>query len=289
MLSINTLISFRGRYKLSLITAIILGIFQGIAEFLPISSSGHLVILQTIFDVDQGDIFLPVMLHLGTLISIVIVFYKDIAAIVVSSFQIVGDIFKRGKIILDTDSKKMAIMIIVGTIPTGLIGVLFNDFFEGLYKSLVAVGIALIVTGFLLMISEKTNSGNKGIREMTILDAIIVGICQGFAIIPGISRSGSTIVGGLFRGFNTKLATKFSFLMAIPVILGATLLEAVKVLTGSNPVVLSIPLFIGVLLSAATGVIAIKVLIKALQKGKLYYFSYYVWAVGSILIISQLI
>lgn len=289
MLSINTLILFRGRYEVSLITAIILGIFQGIAEFLPISSSGHLVILQTIFDADQGDVFLPVMLHLGTLISIVIVFYKDIVAIVVSSFQIVSEVFTKKKIILDTESKKLAVMVIVGTIPTGLIGILFEDFFVGLYKSLLAVGIALIVTGFLLMISEKTNSGKKGIRDMTIKDAIIVGLFQGFAIIPGISRSGSTIVGGLFRGFNTKLATKFSFLMAIPVILGATLLEAVKVITGSNTIVLSIPLFVGVLLSAVTGVIAIKVLIKALEKGKLYYFSYYVWAVGLILIISQFI
>lgn len=274
---------------MSLITAIILGIFQGIAEFLPISSSGHLVILQTIFDANQGDIFLPVMLHLGTLISIVIVFYKDIAAIVVASLQIISEVFTKKKIVLDTEPKKLAIMVLIGTIPTGLIGILFEDFFTGLYKSLVAVGIALIVTGFLLMISEKTNSGKKGLRDMSILDAIIVGIFQGFAIIPGISRSGSTIVGGLFRGFNTKLATKFSFLMAIPAILGATLLEAVKVITGNNPIAFSTPLFIGVFLSAMTGVIAIKVLIKALEKGKLYYFSYYVWAVGLILIISQLI
>ena len=272
---------------MSLMMAIILGIFQGIAEFLPISSSGHLVLLQNFFEMDQGELFVSVMLHLGTLISIVIVFYKDIIAIIGSFFQIVTELFTKNKIVLDTESKILAIMIIVGTIPTGLMGILFKDFFEGLYESLLAVGIALIVTGFLLMISEKSNTGKKNIRNMTISDAIIVGIFQGFAIIPGISRSGSTIVGGLFRGFNTRLATKFSFLMAIPAILGATLLETVKVITSDNPIAFSIPLLVGVLLSTVTGVVAIKVLIKALEKGKLYYFSYYVWVVGIVVIISQ--
>ncbi len=274
---------------MTLIIAIILGIFQGIAEFLPISSSGHLVILQTILSVNEGDVFLPVMLHLGTLISIVIVFYKDIIAIIGSFFKIVSEVFTKKKIILDTESKVMTVMVIVGTIPTGLMGILFKDFFESLYESLLAVGIALIVTGFLLMISERCNSGKKDIKDMSIVDAIIVGIFQGFAIIPGISRSGSTIVGGLFRGFNARLATKFSFLMSIPAILGAALLEGVKVIAGDNPITFSIPLLVGILLSTITGVVAIKILIKALEKGKLYYFSYYVWVVGIVLIISQFI
>lgn len=274
---------------MSLFMAIILGIFQGIAEFLPISSSGHLVILQNFFEINQGELFISVMLHLGTLISIVIVFYKDIISIVEAVFRIFSEIFRKKRIILDTEPKILAVMIMVGTIPTGLIGIFFEDFFEVLYDSLLAVGIALIATGFLLMISEKSNSGRKGTKDMTIIDAIIVGAFQGLAIIPGVSRSGSTIVGGLFRGFNTKLATKFSFLMAIPAILGASLLEGIKVITGNNPVVFSIPLLVGILLSTITGVFAIKILIKALEKGKLYYFSYYVWSVGIIVIITQLI
>ncbi|MTI48053.1 undecaprenyl-diphosphate phosphatase [Sporosalibacterium faouarense] len=272
---------------MTLLQAVILGIFQGIAEFLPISSSGHLVLLENIFKINEGEIFFTVMLHFGTLISILIVYFKDICKIVVSFFQIIGKLFSREKVRLDNESKVLTVMLIVGTIATGLIYIVFGDFFESLYSSLVAVGIALIVTGFLLMISERTNSGRKTAKNMTIVDAIIVGLFQGFAIIPGVSRAGSTIVGGLFRGFDKTLATKFSFLMAIPAIGGASLIELLKVLFGDQSVGFSLPLLVGVILSTVTGVFAIRILIRVLERGKLYYFSYYVWAIGGIIILTQ--
>lgn len=274
---------------MSLLQSIILGIFQGVAEFLPISSSGHLVLLQNIFDIDQGGLFFTIMLHFGTLISIFIVYFKDIVKIIISFFQIIRDFFTKRTVELNNESKVLAVMIIVGTIPTGLIGIFFKDFFEGLYESLVAVGIALIITGILLMISEKTNSGRKTAKDMTIFDAIFIGIFQGFAIIPGISRAGSTIVGGLFRGLDKKLATKYSFLLAIPAILGAALVQMIDVFKGEVSIVFSLPLIVGLILSTVTGVIAIKFLIKMLEKGKLYYFSYYVWIIGGIIILTQYI
>ncbi len=274
---------------MSNLQAILLGIFQGIAEFLPISSSGHLVLLQNIFNVEEGELFFTVMLHFGTLLSVFIVYFKDIVKIVISFFQIISDLFNKGRLILDDEFRVLAIMIIIGTIPTGIIGILFEDLFESLYSSLLAVGIALIITGILLMVSEKVNSGKKQARDITFLDAIIIGTFQGFAIIPGVSRSGSTIVGGLFRGLDKKIATKFSFLLSIPAILAASLLQLLKVFSGNSSVVFSLPLLIGVALSTITGIFAIKLLVKVLEKGKLYYFSYYVWIVGIVIIITQYI
>ena len=190
---------------MSIIQAIILGIFQGIAEFLPISSSGHLVLLQNLFKITEGELFFTVMLHFGTLLSIIIVYFKDIIKMISGFFEIISDIVTGKGLKLDNQYKVLPIMIIVGTIPTALIGFLFKDFFEGLYNSLTAVGIALVITGILLWISERSNSGRKSSKDITLLDAIFIGIFQGFAIIPGVSRSGSTIVGGLFRGLNKTL------------------------------------------------------------------------------------
>lgn len=274
---------------MSLLESIILGIFQGIAEFLPISSSGHLVLLQNIFNIQEGGLFFTVMLHFGTLIAIFIVYFKDILKIIIAFFQMIGDIFKGKKVELNNESKVLAVMVIVGSIPTGLIGILFEDFFEGLYESLLAVGIALIITGILLMVSEKSNSGRKTAKDITILDALLIGTFQGLAIIPGVSRSGSTIVGGLFRGLDKKLATKFSFIMAIPAIFGASLIQLIKVLTETGAVGITLPLIIGVALSTIIGIFAIKILVKMLERGKLHYFSYYLWVVGGVIILLQFI
>ncbi|WP_425447494.1 undecaprenyl-diphosphate phosphatase [Dethiothermospora halolimnae] len=272
---------------MSILHAIILGIFQGVAEFLPISSSGHLVLLQNLLTVEEGKLFFSVMLHFGTLISIFIVYFKDIVKIVIEFLKMVKEVFSKKGLLLNNQYRVLAIMIIIATIPTGLIGIFFKDFFEGLYDSLTAVGTALIITGILLWVSEKKASGRKSASELKVKDAIIVGLFQSFAIIPGVSRSGSTIVGGLFRGLNKKLATKFSFLLAIPAILGATIVEVPDALKESSGAAFNAPLIIGIILSAVTGIFAIKILTKALEKGKLHYFSYYVWALGVIVILSQ--
>lgn len=273
---------------MTLFKAIILGIFQGIAEFLPISSSGHLVLLQTLFGIKEGNLFFTEMLHFGTLLSILIVYFKDILKIVVEFFIMIKDLFKTKKFIINNPYKKMAILIIVGSVPTGIMGIVFGDVFENFYSSITVVSIALIITGVLLWTSEKSASGNKSIREMTYVDSFIIGIFQGFAITPGISRSGSTIVGGLFRGLNKKLATKFSFLLALPATLGAAFLGIKDALPQEGVALFTIPLLVGVIISTITGVISIKILIRVLEKGKLHYFSYYVWVLGAILLIANI-
>lgn len=273
---------------MSIIQALILGIFQGVAEFLPISSSGHLALLQHLFDIKEGNLFFTEMLHFGTLISIFIVYFKDIMRIIYEIIILIGNILKGRRKKL-TVHQRLGLFVLIGSIPTAIIGLTFEDFFESLYTSILPIGIAFIVTGFLLFIAEKNTYQNKGIKEMTIKDSLIVGTFQGVAIIPGISRSGSTIVASLFRGLNKSLATEYSFLLALPATFGAFLLGIIDVLKNdSSSVMINTPLIIGVAISAIVGVFSIKILIKLLKNNKLHYFSYYLWTIGVITIISQL-
>ncbi len=274
---------------MSYIEAIVLGIFQGVAEFLPISSSGHLSILQHLFGIKEGNLFFTQMLHFGTLISIVIVYFKDIKFIVIDFIKLIIDLARGKKIRELTKYQRLGLLIIIGSVPTAIIGIAFEDFFETLYTSLIPIGIALIFTGFLLWLSEKKGRETKDVKDVTFLDSIIIGVLQGFAIIPGISRSGSTIVAGLFRGLKKPLATEFSFLLALPATFGAFLLGMIKVTREDNQILVNGPLLIGIILSTVVGVISIKLLIRVLNKNKLHYFSYYLWVVGAITIITQLI
>lgn len=275
---------------MTLIQAIILGIFQGISEFLPISSSGHLVILQHFFGIKEGNLFFTEMLHFGTLISIVIVYFNDIIKIIVEFFKMLGSGIKNKKFKIVNDYQKLALLIIIGSIPTAIIGFLFEDFFKKLYSSsILPIGVAFLITGLLLWIANKKPHENKKVRNMTILDSLTIGIFQGIAIIPGISRSGSTIVAGLLRGLDRSLATEFSFLLALPATFGAGLFGITDVIKTGSTAVIDGPLIIGILLSTIVGVFAIKFLIKMLKKDKLHYFSYYLWIIGFITIISHLI
>lgn len=274
---------------MSIIESIILGVFQGVAEFLPISSSGHLALLQHLFGIKEGNLFFAEMLHFGTLISIVIVYFNDIMKIVVDMLKLIGDLLKGRKINKLTTHQRLGLLIIVGSIPTAIIGLTLEDYFESLYTSILPIGIALMVTGTLLWIVEKKKFQNKQAEHMTFLDSIFIGICQGIAIIPGISRSGSTIVAGLYRGLDKSFATEYSFLLALPATFGAFLLGIRQVIKEGSGLIFDFPLILGVGLSAIVGVISIKLLIKLIKKNKLYYFSYYLWIVGLITIVSQLV
>jgi len=273
---------------LTLVQAIILGVFQGITEFLPISSSGHLVLLQHFFGIKEGNLFFTEMLHFGTLFSILIVYFNDIINIIVEFFKMIGDGIKNRKFKIKNGYQKLALLIIIGSIPTAIIGILFEDFFKNLYSSsLLPIGISFIITGLLLWIANKKPYENKSVKNMSFLDSIIIGIFQGIAIIPGISRSGSTIVAGLLRGLNRNLATEFSFLLAMPATFGAGLLGILDVVKTESEIAFTMPLLIGIILSTLVGIIAIKFLITMLKKDKLHYFSYYLWIIGLITIISH--
>ncbi|ABR50413.1 putative undecaprenol kinase [Alkaliphilus metalliredigens QYMF] len=270
--------------------AILLGIVQGLTEFLPVSSSGHLAVTQHLLGVPEDRIlFLTILLHVGTLFSVFFVYADDIFMICKEFILMIVDLLTGKGIRVNNQYRKLGLLIIVATIPTGIIGLFFKDLFTSFYNSTLIIGISLLVTGTLLWTAEKVNTGKRDIKDMNWFDAVIVGLFQGLAITPGISRSGSTIVGSLFRGFNKELATKFSFLISIPAILGATVFEVKDVLeVGLGDFTLTM-LIAGVLASFLSGVFAIRTLINFIKKEKLYYFSYYTWTVGSIVILFSLL
>ncbi|MDD6880113.1 MAG: undecaprenyl-diphosphate phosphatase [Firmicutes bacterium] len=270
--------------------AVILGLVQGLAEFLPISSSGHLALLQQFFGIKEDNVLLfAVLLHVGTLISVFIVYWKDIWELIVELFLTIKDIFTGKGLRLDERPvRKLGVMIIVATIPTGLIGILFNDFFDGLYNSIVPIGVGLLVTGCLLVIAERMGTSNRGIKEMNFRNAIFVGVVQGIAICPGISRSGSTLFGSLLCNLDRTFAVKFVFLISIPSILGSAVMEAPDAIAaGMNMSDLG-PIVVGMIVAAVSGLIAIKTMIKVVSNKKLNYFSYYVWLLGIFVIIYGL-
>ena len=267
---------------MTLIESIILGLVQGITEFLPVSSSGHLAILSVVFGIEEGNLFYSVMLHFATLLSVLIYFYKDIFHLVKGFFTLIIKRFRKSNEKMTTH-ERMVILIIIGTIPTGLIGILFKDFFEGMYTNLTAVGVALLITGTILLLSEKLANTKHDLNSVPMYKAGLIGLFQGLAIAPGVSRSGSTIVGALFVGLNREEAARFSFLLSIPAILGAILLEALSL--QSNLVLIDANLLIGMVISFVSGLFAIGLLMQLIKKQKLYFFSIYVYIVAIIVIL----
>ena len=271
---------------MTLFEAVILGLVQGLSEFLPISSSGHLALLQYFFGIEGESVLaFATLLHLGTLVSIFAVYYKDILELVLELGATIKDIATgKGPRINANDTRRLGFLIIMATIPTGIIGVAFQDFFGDLYLSLVAIGAGLLVTGTVLWIAEKMAQGHKNIRQMKFRDAFLVGVFQSIALIPGISRSGSTIVGGLFSGVKREVAVKFAFLISIPSVLGAVVLEAPAAFKDGMDASLMIPIVAGVVIAAISGFIAIKTMIKVVSDKKLYYFSFYTWILGALVL-----
>jgi undecaprenyl-diphosphatase len=272
---------------LTLIESIILGLVQGLSEFLPISSSGHLAILQHFFGIEGESVLaFAVLLHLGTLISLVAVYYRIIWELILELLATLKDVVTgKGLQINKNETRKLGVMIVVATIPTGLMGVFFNDFFTGLYNSVPVIGFCLILTGCFLWLAERMGKKEKKIREMKFTDALFVGLCQGIAILPGISRSGATIVGSLFSGLNRELAVRFAFLISIPAILGAVVLEAPAAFAEGLDEQMIFSVIAGVAMAAISGYIAIKTMIRVVSNKKLYIFSFYTWIAGGLVLL----
>lgn len=254
---------------MTFIQAILLGIIQGITEFLPISSSGHLVLFQKIFGVAEPSLTFGIVVHLGTLTAVFAVFWKDIVSILRRPFQ------------------RLTLLLIAGTVPTAIIGVAFKDFFEKVFASGSTLGFEFFITGLVLYFADSLRNGYKDAEETSCLDAAFVGLMQGAAILPAVSRSGLTISGALFRHMDRDFAARFSFLLSIPAILGAAVFDMKDVLEAGVGNLDSMSLGAGFIFAAIFGYISIRYMLNILKKGKMRYFSYYVFALGALILIDQ--
>lgn len=283
---------------MSLLEAILMGVIQGVTEFLPVSSSGHLALFKILFGVetDTGILF-DVLLHFGTLIAIFAVFYKDIFRMVVEGFAIIGDFFRNigilaGNLVKRTDEpyhmlihnsyRKFVMLVIVSTIPTGIIGYVAKDVVEAAAEILIVPGCCLVLTSVLLFLSDRMADGRKMPKNVTYSNAFFIGICQGFATLPGLSRSGTTITACLLSKFNRNFAVKYSFIMSIPAVLGALVLE-LSDLSGVSVTPSEIGSYLaGIVCAAVTGYAAIKTMLVIVKKKKFIIFAVYCLVVGLI-------
>lgn len=271
--------AFRNLINLmDLIQAILLGILQGITEFLPVSSSGHLALARALLGRElMPGITFEVVVHFGSFCSIIVYFRARIAEIIrdlVNSFSMEGIKTKR---FLHDQSTRFSMIIIISMIPAMIVGFTLKDQIEELFLNPVVVSIMLLVTGTLLFLTRFVKNPKS---EVDVKRGILMGVAQACAIIPGISRSGSTISVGLFSGVNRDSVANFSFLMVLPVLAGAMLLEVLEIMEHGIEYAAAFNLFAGFLASFISGYIALKYLIILLKREKFHYFSFYCWAVG---------
>lgn len=270
---------------MDILKSLLLGILQGLTEFLPVSSDGHLSVFSRLISFQSEDkLFFFVLLHLATMISTLIVFWREIIALVVSLKDIPSSIRDKTSI---RDKKwnpdlRMIILIIIATIPTALIGFFLSDMVEELQNNMKLVGIFFLINGTFLMFTRWKKEGKLKEGDFRFSSSFVVGLLQGMAVLPAISRSGFTISGTLFMNGKREFAGKFSFLMSLPVIFGANLFEFYKVgerITSYSFSELWISL-VGFLAALITGFLALKILLNIIKKGKFYYFAYYCFLIG---------
>jgi undecaprenyl-diphosphatase len=255
---------------LTIIEALILGIIQGISEFLPISSSGHLVLLQRVFGIEEGALTFDIAVHFATLMPIFIIFRNDIIKIIKNPI------------------KQKAILYIAGSIPIAIVGYLFSDQIESLFESGRFLGIAFLITAIVLYLSDRKKNRGKEIKDLSVIDSFIIGIFQSFAAVPGISRSGMTISGGLLVNMKKKPVIKFAFLLGTPAILGATLKDILdNGISGFSDIGI-IPLITGMIAAGVLGFIAIKFMLNVFSRINIKYFVYYLTGLGLLILLDQL-
>ena len=271
--------------------AVILGLIQGLAEFLPISSSGHLAILENFFGIKEDNmLFFAVMLHFGTLLSVFVVFWKDIVELVKELILTIKDLIgKKGLRLEERPIRKLGVMIIVACIPTAIIGFIFGDVFEGIYSKPILIAVMFIITGLLLLAADTWGGGKRNIENLNYRNSIFIGIVQGLAIIPGISRSGSTLFASLLCKLDREFAVKYVFLISIPTILGSLILELPDgIKQGMNGQSWG-AVIVGLIVAFLSGLFAVKVMLKVVSNKKLKYFSFYLFALAAAVIIYSLV
>lgn len=285
---------------MSLLEAILMGLIQGITEFLPVSSSGHLALFQIAFDLDEVGLLFDCLLHLGTLIAVFAVYYKDIWKMICAGFAIIGDFFANIGVVFShltgkketpyrrvicNSYRKFVMLVIVSTIPTGIIGIVASDLIEYASTVLIVPGICLIITSVLLFIADRCREGSKMPKHVSYTNAFVIGMCQGVATMPGISRSGTTITACLLSGFDRKFAVKYSFIMSIPAILGSLVLQLFDIKDLNLDATQWLYYGIGTAVAAIVGYICIKIMLYVVKQKKYTFFSIYCLIVGIISIV----
>lgn len=272
---------------MDILSAIIIGIVQGLTEFLPISSSAHLIFIQRILGVESNLAF-DTFLHLGSLIAVLWFFHGDIYKMLRAWWLSIGDLlqnrFKAG--LYEDPYKRLAWYVILATIPVGVVGVLFEDSIESMFAGALYVpAFFLFVTGTILYLSQRMDRGNLDFSNVGPKEALFMGLGQACAILPGLSRSGTTIAAGLVAGLNKEFAAKFSFILSIPAILGATIFQIKDI--GSAMGANLLPVVLGFVAAFVAGYIAIKCVLELIEKRSLDIFSYYCWAIGIIIFLGS--
>lgn len=255
---------------MSKLEAFVLGIIQGLTEFIPISSTGHLYLGRHVFGLDEAGLFLDTMLHVGTLLAVLVVYKDELIHIIKNPFG------------------KRSSLLMIGTIPAVVVGLLLNDLFDSISKTGVTIGWEFLFTGFILWMADGVKKGAKKMDNITYGDALFIGTFQAAAIFPAVSRSGLTIAAGLFRNLDRETAAYFSFLLSIPTISGGIVLELGDLVSGNIEAVTLGSLIVATISSALFGYFAIVWMINFLKKRSLKVFAVYVWILGFTVLIFQL-
>jgi undecaprenyl-diphosphatase len=264
---------------LNLSTAIILGIVQGLTELFPVSSSAHLVILQSFFtDFRQPGVAFDVILHLGTLFAIAFYFRAEIINIVRG--LIPARLLSVSSPIDAGVSRRFVLLIVIGTIPVVIAGLLFRKTIHQTFESAQVAAFFLLITGLLLFLSDRVQNVRRETKEMTLTDSILIGIAQAFALLPGISRSGATITAAIFLKIDRTEAARFSFLLSLPAVCGAVILESGYLRYISSADIL--PYIAGFISAALAGFLSLKLFFLVIRKARLKYFAYYCWILGTL-------
>lgn len=268
---------------MDLIRAIVLGILQGVTEFVPVSSSGHLVLVPWLLNWPEPGLVFDTVVHWGTLVAVLVYFWRDWWALIKAWVQ--------GLVRWDWTDRNARLMwlLILGTIPAMVIGLLLEDLFESLFSQPVWVSLFLFVTAGILILSERLSARNRGVDKLGWVDALLIGLGQAAAIAPGISRSGSTMAMGLFRGLDRASAARFSFLLSTPIILGAGALQLLDLFSVPDPLAQVPVLALGFVMAAASGYACISGLLRYLQRGKLYPFAVYCAVFGAFCLIVSIV
>lgn len=262
-----------------LIKYLILGLFQGLTEPIPISSSGHLVILQELFGIEIEGLSIEILVNFGSLIAVLVIYWKDIVRLIQNGLNYIAT--------KNPDTKgdfEFILYLIIATIPTGIIGLLFEDYISSKLSTVAVVGVTLLITGFALWIIRNLK-GRKNDGDLKVKDAIIVGLAQSVALIPGISRSGATIVAAMLVGMKVETALRFSFLLYIPVSFGITVMSVGDILGDKNINVLAIPYVLAFAASIIATYFSLKWFMNIMAHGNLKYFAFYCFIVGILVIL----